>query len=364
MQKHTLFFKNKQQIMFKKIFSVAVLALALTACTGDYTDWAQPEQNAPVEAIQGKLNANATSYEVDLNNEGETVKLFDVDATLFPENTTIESYKVNLANENGGSYDVYADAEGYVKTEDLNNAVIYLFNREVVGRYLSATVSTNATVKGQQGEAVVAYTADSFHVTLTCIAPKFEPYIYFIGATDGWSKAEQRLVSDDNGGYTGYIYCADPNNWGNQFKFQRVAGDWGTEINNSFFTEYVGAAEDCGGNIGVNAGEGVYYFDLNLSAGRISATKVEVMGIIGDFNGWSGDAVMTWDAANFCYVCETPGINANGWKFRVNSDWGLNLGGATLDNLYNNGENLTAVGNVVKLYPCRVNSDNIYCTVE
>lgn len=352
--------------MFKKIFPVAVLALALTACTDDYTDWAQPEQNAPVEAVEGKLNANVHTIEIDLNNEGETVKLFDVDATLLPENTTIEGYKVTLTNENGGAYDVYADAEGNVKTEDLNNAVINLFNREVVARDLGVIISANATVKGQQGEAVVFYTDTNapFHVRLTCIAPKFEPFIYFIGATDGWTNAEQRLVSDDNGGYTGYIYCADPNNWGNQFKFLRVAGDWGTEINNSFFTEYVGAAEDCGGNIGVSAGEGVYYFDLNLSTGRISATKVEAMGIIGDFNGWAGDAFMTWDAANFCYVCNNPGINANGWKFRVNSDWGLNLGGATLDNLYNNGDNLTAVGDVVKLYPCRVNSDNIYCTVE
>lgn len=348
--------------MKKYIFSVAVLALALTACTDDYTDWAQPEQNAPVEAVQSALSATVASAELfDLNVAGETVKLVNVS---LPANTTADTYQVRLSNAAGAVYDVYADAEGNVKTEDLNNAVVTLFNREVVAREVTAHVSTNATVKGQQGEAIVALDAAPFTLKLQCIAPKFEPFIYFIGATDGWSKAEQRLVSDNNGGYTGYLYCADPNNWGNQFKFQRVAGDWGTEINNSFFSEYAGAAEDCGGNIGVNAGEGIYYFDLNLSTGRISATKVDAMGIIGDFNGWGGDAFMTWDAANWCYVCENPGINANGWKFRINSDWGLNLGGATLDNLYNNGENLTAVGTVVKLYPCRVNSDNIYCTVE
>lgn len=349
--------------MIKKLFPVALVAFALTSCdNGDYTDWVLPEQNAPVEAVQGAISASAATSElIDLNTAGEVVKLINV---TLPANATVESYKVSLTNGNGGVYDVYADAEGNVKTEDLNNAVTYLFNREVVARELQAIVSANATVQGKQGAAVVAYTAAPFNVKLQCIAPKFEPFIYYIGATDGWTNAEQRLVSDDNGGYTGYLYCADPNGWGNQFKFQRVAGDWGTEINNSFFTEYVGAAEDCGGNIGVNAGEGVYYFDLNLSTGRISATKVDAMGIIGDFNGWGGDAFMTWDAANFCYVCENPGINANGWKFRVNSDWGLNLGGASLDNLYNNGENLTAVGNVVKLYPCRVKSDNIYCTVE
>ena len=193
----------------------------------------------------------------------------------------------------------------------------------------------------------------------------YDPFIYFIGATDGWTNAEQKLalVDDAKGVYTGYLYCADPNGWGNQFKFQRVAGSWDNEINSGAFSTFSGAATSEGGNIGVNAGEGVYYFDVNLGEGTIKATKVETMGIIGGFNNWAGDAPMTWNAEEYCFEATNVGVTADGWKFRVNGGWDINLGGS-LDNLTAGGDNISVAGNTVKLYPTRKTSDNIYCTVE
>ncbi len=193
----------------------------------------------------------------------------------------------------------------------------------------------------------------------------YDPFIYFIGATDGWTKAEQKLalVDDAKGVYTGYLYCADPNGWGNQFKFQRVAGSWDNEINSGAFSTFSGAATSEGGNISVNAGEGVYYFDVNLGEGTITATKVETMGMIGTFNNWDGDAVMTWNAEEYCFEATNVGVTADGWKFRVNGGWDINLGGS-LNNLTAGGDNLKVAGNTVKLYPTRKTSDNIYCTVE
>ncbi len=193
----------------------------------------------------------------------------------------------------------------------------------------------------------------------------YDPFIYFVGATDGWKNAEQKLalVDDAKGVYTGYLYCADPNGWGNQFKFQRVAGSWENEINSGAFSTFSGAATNEGGNIGVNAGEGVYYFDVNLSEGTITATKVETMGIIGGFNGWGGDAVMTWNAEEYCFEATNVGVTADGWKFRVNGGWDINLGGS-LNNLTAGGDNLSVAGNTIKLYPTRKTSENIYCTVK
>ena len=193
----------------------------------------------------------------------------------------------------------------------------------------------------------------------------YDPFIYFIGATDGWTNAEQKLalVDDAKGVYTGYLYCADPNGWGNQFKFQRVAGSWDNEINSGTFSTFSGAATSEGGNIGVNAGEGVYYFDVNLGEGIIKATKVETMGIIGGFNNWAGDAPMTWNAEEYCFEATNVGVTADGWKFRVNGEWDINLGGS-LDNLTAGGDNISVAGNTVKLYPTRKTSDNIYCTVK
>ena len=194
----------------------------------------------------------------------------------------------------------------------------------------------------------------------------YDPFIYFIGSTDGWKSNDQKLalVDDAKGVYTGYVYLANPNAAGFEFKFQRAQGNWDTAIGAGTFVSFGGAAIGVdNGNIGVNAGEGVYYMDVNLSEGTITATKVETMGMMGGFNNWDGDAKMTWNAEEYCFEATNAGVTADGWKFRVNGDWAINLGGS-LNNLTAGGDNITVAGNTVKLYPTRKTKDNIYCTVE
>ena len=196
----------------------------------------------------------------------------------------------------------------------------------------------------------------------------YDPFIYFIGSTDGWKSNDQKLalVDDAKGVYTGYVYLADPNDAGFEFKFQRAKGNWDTAIGASTFVTFkesaIGVAN---GNLGVKDGEGVYYMDVNLSEGTIKATKVTTMGLIGQFQGWDAenDVVMTWNAEEYCFEATNAGVTADGWKFRINKDWGVNLGGS-LNNLTAGGANIAVAGNTVKLYPTRKTSDNIYCTVE
>ena len=224
----------------------------------------------------------------------------------------------------------------------------------------------NLVIEAVPGAKYYDLTFNMMELTWSYKAVAFEQFVYFIGATDGWSKAEQKLaLADESGIYTGYLYCADPNGWGNEFKFQKIPGNWDSQLNSGTFTGGItGDFADGGDNIKAAAGEGVYYVTLDLANNTLNAVKVNKMGIIGDFNGWGGDVEMTWNATDYCFEATNPGVNANGWKFRVNSDWGINLGGDTLDNLVANGANLSAVGNNIKLYPTRKTSDNIYCTVE
>lgn len=209
-------------------------------------------------------------------------------------------------------------------------------------------------------------TLNMMDYTYTFEEVKYDPFIYFIGATDGWKNSDQKLalVDEAKGVYTGYVYLADPNAAGFEFKFQRAQGNWDTAIGAGTFVSFGGAAIGVdNGNIGVNAGEGVYYMDVNLSEGTITATKIETMGMIGDFNKWAGDAPMTWNAEEYCFEATKVGVTADGWKFRVNGGWDINLGGS-LNNLTAGGDNITVAGNTVKLYPTRKTNDNIYCTVE
>jgi hypothetical protein len=209
-------------------------------------------------------------------------------------------------------------------------------------------------------------------MTYTITPLDFDPYVYFIGATDGWSNAEQKLaLTDESGIYSGYLYVADPNGWGVEFKFQKEPGNWDTQLNSNTFTSITGGFEKGGDNIKAADGEGVYYVTLDMANLTLNAVKVEKMGIIGDFNGWGGDVEMTWNATDYCFEATNAGVNANGWKFRTNSDWGINLGSndsvepsSKLTDLVANGKNIGVAGSTIKLYPTRKNSDNIYCTVE
>ena len=197
----------------------------------------------------------------------------------------------------------------------------------------------------------------------------YDPFIYFIGSTDIWSSSDQKLalVDEETGTYTGYVYITDPNGGGLEFKFQRKQGNWDTAIGASDFVTFKDAAKDPqnGNNLGVNAGEGVYYMDVNLSEGTITATKVESMGMVGKFQGWDvlAPVPMTWNAEEYCFEATNVGVTADGWKFSVNKDWPINLGG-TINNLKQDGTDLKVAGNTVKLYPTRKTKDNIYCTVE
>ena len=222
----------------------------------------------------------------------------------------------------------------------------------------------NLVIEAVEGAKYYDVTFNMMALTWSYKAISFDPFVYFIGATDGWAASDQKLAAVSDGVYTGFLYVADPNGWGLEFKFQLEPGNWDKQLNSNNLAEVSGDFEKGGDNIKASAGEGVYFVNLDLNTNVLSATKVEKMGIIGDFNGWGGDVEMTWNATDYCFEATGAGVNANGWKFRINADWGINLGGATLTDLVANGDNLTAVGNTIKLYPTRKTSDKIYCTVE
>ena len=233
----------------------------------------------------------------------------------------------------------------------------------VAGTFAYNNDGGNLVIEAVEGAKYYDVTFNMMELTWTYKAVNFNPFIYFIGATDGWANADQKLAHQGDGVYTGYCYVADPNGWGLAFKFQRVAGSWDDEINANTFSTKTGVTGD--NNIEV-AEAGVYYFTVNLAEGSISAMKVTNMNLVGDFNGWNAaddTQQMQWDAENFCYVINGAGVTDKGWKFTTNNSWDVNLGG-DLGNLEGNGSNISAVGTTIKLYPTRKTSDNIYCTME
>lgn len=198
----------------------------------------------------------------------------------------------------------------------------------------------------------------------------FQPYIYYVGTANGWNNSadgvSQKLALTDaaTGTYSGYIYCKQED-YGNTYRFLKTYGDWGNTYGASAIDTYEGPMEagSSDDNFNATAGTGLYKVEMSLVARKFTATKIDMVGLIGDFNGWGSDFEMTWDNDEFCYVANNPGITAAGWKFRFNGSWDINLGG-DLDNLVPNGDNISVAGSVVKFYPCRTKSNNICATVE
>ena len=244
------------------------------------------------------------------------------------------------------------------------------------GTFATDNKGGNLVIEAVEGAKFYRLSMNMMAQTYTVDVLNFDPFVYFIGATDGWSKAEQRLaLTEASGVYTGYLYCADPNGWGNEFKFQKVAGDWGTEINSGHMTGGItGDFADGGGNFKATGGEGVYFVTLDLGNNTLNGVRITNMNLVGNFNGWNqaDDAQqMTWNAADFCFEITGAGVTTNGWKFAANNDWAINLGSndsaepsTVINDLVGNGKNIGVVGTTIKLYPCRTTSDKIYCTVE
>ena len=269
-------------------------------------------------------------------------------------------YAVSYQTVIGGiSYDGLKEQ---ISTSELESIVQNKYGLASMERELTVTVIADVMVNGFPEQ----YSAST---TITCKLPKptMPEYLYFIGATDGWSSSSQRLASPDfNGIYTGFCYVADPNGWGLEYKLKPNADNWDNDLNSDSFSQFLGDAKGTGGgnnNLSVSAGEGVYYMEVDMNNATFKAVKVNQMSIIGAFSNWSEDVDMTWDATTYSYKATGVGATAVGWKFRVNHDWTINLGG-TLNNLSNYGDNLYVNANTIELFPTRRDSNNIYCTAE
>ena len=154
------------------------------------------------------------------------------------------------------------------------------------------------------------------------------------GDANGWNHGgSQMLFTSD---YTTYVGFANLSPSG--FKFTSAA-DWD-------HTNYGDAGDgklstDGGaGNLTV-AEKGLYWCNVNIAALTWTATKIETIGVIGGFNGWSESLPLT--SEDGLIWAGTITLNeGDEYKFRCNNDWAINLGGADEYNLVPDGANLKA----------------------
>lgn len=153
-------------------------------------------------------------------------------------------------------------------------------------------------------------------------APAYKTEISVPGAYSGseWKlDTAPKLLGKGDGEFKGALVMYKQGDAAVEFKFGHD-GSW------------IGGTADglnytLGANDNMTIDEGTYFWTVNLESKTATALKVEKVGLIGSFNEWSDDVVLTFNAEDHTYNgTVTLGENAE-LKVRFNGNWDYSLGG-------------------------------------
>lgn len=369
-------------VVFQPEFGENVVDLSpsvMTADDGITLTWNQPQytdNGAPI----GNLAGSGIVYKVQLSPSGKFTKAYDpskLDAKtgtyegdanfdyVDMDNKFTSTVTTILAKDLNMTLNRWNQFSSQVQTvwqEGVDCEAIKVYVR-VVAR-IDAGIDN--TVDGSVMESnVVAINVKPYYM-LPYDKPTPEP-IYMPGNGNGWNHGVCPVLAwdDDKDALCGYAYMDG------EFKFTPQP-NWDAEYNGSNFEQGLCSESitlNGGGNISFTGTPGMYFLEVNLDKKSLIVTPYE-WHLVGAFNEWNqADAsqVMTYDTEEHCLKFENAGVTADGWKFAANGGWDVNLGG-DMDNLTQDGANLTVEGSTIRLYLERTqaNMDNFKyrCTVE
>mgnify|MGYP003289618855 CR=1 FL=1 len=128
-----------------------------------------------------------------------------------------------------------------------------------------------------------------------------------------------------------------------------LSGEWKLRYNHAWDDNRGGTFEALGtafavtnGGDNINCGEGKFNITYDPAAETITIVNAtKTWGVIGDFNGWAADVVMT-EIAPGIWVSPKTTIADGGWKVRFDGGWDVNYGGNTPSEV---GKFVQAIGN-------------------
>lgn len=186
--------------MFKKIFIGMALLASFTACTDDYTDWADPQSTAQPDAVtfgDGSVSAVSLIDFANIADDQTTVKVCNLQAPSSSDASYTASYKINLGNN---VYDL--DANGNMSVADLKDYLESTYGKAPTERNITATVEmwlSNGTT------TVKTATSSAFSVTAVLVAPFISESYYVVGGALDWAASaaskEQKFTHSDQNVY-------------------------------------------------------------------------------------------------------------------------------------------------------------------
>ena len=192
------------------------------------------------------------------------------------------------------------------------------------------------TVAAQVGEYSKVYSNSVKVSAKVTAAEKVYPVLTVAGsyAYNSWSPGKGQFVFDFDGTDVKYSGIIDFGEDVSSLNFKFVGASWGdNEFSVPEGTEQASEAAElplqAGGGDNISAYNTHRFYSLTLDK---SAPKViknfsfNQIGVIGDFNGWGEDVVMTFNPVKQRFYADVDFTADGGFKFRADAGWDLNWG--------------------------------------
>lgn len=139
-----------------------------------------------------------------------------------------------------------------------------------------------------------------------------------------WDETAPKLAGDTNGLFKGALVMTAES--GVEFKFMHE-GSWigGTTVSEYNYT--------LGSNDNMSIAAGTYLWTVDLVNNTAVALPVTKVGLIGSFNSWADDVVLTFNETNLTYTGNVTLAANDKLKVRFNGDWGIPSLGGSLEKL-------------------------------
>ncbi len=331
--------------------------------------WSQPQltdNNAPL----GQESSMGLSYFVQVSKDRNYTKTFD---QALAEVTDEDG---NYTGKPTGHDYVqlvtsYSACQGELDLDELNTVLnkLYLYDKDaplpasdVYLRVLGIMTLGDNSTKTLAVSNVVKMTLLAAEWEDVLAVPVKESYLWVPGNGNSWNHGVAPvLVSPDGVVFSGYAYMDG------EFKFTPFDNWDNGEYNNGSFdtvSDNIDLGNKGGGNLNFTGDPGMYYFTVDLDTKTIQATAC-TWSVIGGFNSWVGDEVMTYDTSNHCLSVDVNFDTDTEWKFRRDADWAVNFGG-TLDELVQDGPNLSATAgtHTIQLFIERPAQDGLHAAIK
>ena len=255
------------------------------------------------------------------------------------------------------TYDAAAKQFVVAETAVVPGEFKFRFNHDwtySMGGTLEAVSSTTGEniASTKEGNYKVVLDVSTVPYNVKFINTSFPDQLYVPGSHNGWDHNGTIIKGDGEGHYVGFANVGGE--WGFKLTPQpNWDAEWGLDKNvepvvttndAGSVTKTVYALTDTGGGNIAEASEITYArVSVDLTALTVTVEPVSSVGIIGGFldNAWSSDKYsMEYDPESNSWKAESVEIpQGTEWKFRMNEEWTINLGGS-LDDLVQDGSNI------------------------